>query len=218
MALVQSLAAQVLAVLRDVGYDNWTLNSINAAIYEGELSVVNFEPEATATLATHSCTQGVEQTIANDGHRLLSVIHNVSPSGSYGRGVRRKAVEDLDALTPNWRGAVTSDVIREYAIDERLPKMFFTNPPASDAAKLRISYSKTPTAYGTVGASTKTTVGDTYAPAVVEWALYRLFGHDVENSVNISRSQQHYQVFFNLLGLKVQNEKIQSPLNPEHKR
>lgn len=218
MALVQTLAAQVIGVLRDADYDNWTVSAVHGALNEGELSVVNFEPEATATLVTHSCTEGHEQTIASEGHRLLSVMHNVGASDKPGRGVRRKAVEDLDAFTPGWRGATPSDVVREYAVDERLPRVFFTNPPASDAAKLRISYSKTPPAYGTVTGSTQTLVGDTYAPAVVEWALYRLFGHDVEGSVNISRSQQHYQAFFNLLGLKVQNERIQSPINPEHKR
>jgi hypothetical protein len=149
---------------------------------------------------------------------FLTAHHVVTASGGYGRGLRRKSVEDLDAFTPNWRGAAASASPREFCIDDRSPTVFFVNPPATDATKLRISYCKTPQLYGTVSASTETTVRDVFAPAVVEFALYRLFGHDVEGSVNQARSQKHLSTFFNLLGVKAQSERAQSPKNPEHKR
>lgn len=217
MAKVQTLAAQVIAALRDADYDNWTAAQVHGALREGEIAVVSYKPDASATLSTVDLVAGTEQSVPDDGLRLLSVLHTVTAEGNPSRSVRRKAAEDLDAFTPSWRAATAGET-REYCIDDRTPWMFQVNPPAVAGAKLRISYSKIPPEYGSVTSSTETLVSDAYGPAVVEWALYRLFGHDVEGSVNIQRSQQHLGNFANLLGVKIQNDRIMSPRNPEHKR
>lgn len=217
MAKVQAIADVIISVLRDADQDGWRLTDIHGAINEAEKVIVNYRPDASAIDHELTCVTGIKQSLPANANRLLDVKFNVGAASAPGRSVHRKAVVDLDSINPNWRSASANVVIREFVYDDREPLLFYVYPPAADGAKLQISYSGVPPAYGTVDANTATLVSDLYEPAIIEWALYRLFGFDVENSVNISRSQQHLSNFANMLGVKLQNEPRFSPRNRENK-
>tara|TARA_R100000656_G_scaffold71732_2_gene53693 strand:- start:13 stop:669 length:657 start_codon:yes stop_codon:yes gene_type:complete len=217
MAKVQAIAAVVVATLRDADADSWTASEIHSAINEAEKVIVNYRPDASAIDYELPCAEGIKQSLPANANRLLDVKFNVGAASAPGRSVHRKAVVDLDSINPNWRSASANAVIREFVYDDREPLFFYVYPPAANGAKLQISYSGIPPAYGTVDANTATLVSDLYEPAIIEWALYRLFGFDVENSVNMARSQQHLSNFANMLGVKLQNEPRFSPRNRENK-
>lgn len=220
MAKVQAIAQRIEAALRDVNNDSWPEETIYLSILEAEKVVVIFRPDAAATDAELTCVAGIKQSIAAldpAPNRLMAVKYNRTGNVD-GRGVRPVAVGDLDAISPNWRAASGATTIREYMHDVREPLVFYVNPPAALGAKLQVSYSAIPAPYGTVDADTETTVSDLYEPMLFEWAMYRLFGHDVEGSVNISRSQQHLQTFERMLGVKVEADMLVSPRNPEHRK
>lgn len=217
MAKVQAITAVIVSVLRDASADSWTPSEIHGAINEAEKVIVNYRPDASAIDLELACTAGIKQSLPELANRLLDVKFNVGADSAPGRSVHRKAAADLDSINPNWRSASPNLVIREFIYDDREPLIFYVNPPAAAGAKLQISYSGIPKEYGTVDDATITTISDLYEPAIIEWALYRLFGFDVENSVNISRSQQHLANFENMLGVKVENEPRFSPRNREHK-
>jgi hypothetical protein len=221
-ARVEPLTGRITASLRDANQDSWPLSAIHDAILEGERVIVNFRPDAATADYEFTCVAGIRQTIEGltspRPHRLLAVKYNVSANGSPGRSVRRVAEGDLDAIRPDWRGEAAGSSIREFMYDPREPMLFYVSPPAQAGVKCQISYSVLPAAYGSVGANTETTVSDLYEPMLVEWALYRLFGHDVENSVNVTRSQQHLNTFQAMMGVKIEAETLFGLKNLEHKK
>lgn len=220
MTLIQSLVAQIQSSLRDAGNDAWSNTDIHGAIYEAEKVITIFRPDATATDVSFPLAVGVKQSIAalNPApHLLMSIKYNRAGDVD-GRSVNRRSLSDLDSINPNWRSASSSLVIREYIFDKREPLIFYVSPPAATGAKVQLSYSAVPAEYGTVDGTTETTVSDVYEPMIVEWALYRLFGQDVEGSVNTARSAKHLQVFESMMGIKVDVDMLADPKNPEHKQ
>lgn len=218
MSKVQAIAAVIVATLRDADADVWQQSEIHSAINEAEKVIVSFRPDASAIDYELDCAEGIKQSLPANANRLLDVKFNVGANSAPGRSVHRKAAVDLDSINPNWRSASANAVVREFIYDDREPLIFYVYPPASADAKLQISYSRTPPAYGVVDANTSTMVGDLYEPAIIEWALYRLFGFDVENSVNMSRSQQRLATFQSMMGVKIQSESQYSIKNPEYKK
>ena len=217
---VQEIADRIQSALRDAGQDNWAEDVIYLAIYEAEKVIVNYRPDAYPVNAVLTCVAGITQTLVGltpAPNRLLDVKYNRAGDVD-GRSVKRISQGDLDAIKPNWRSASQSTTVREFMHDDREPLIFYTNPPAASGAKLQISYSAIPAVYGTVGVNTVVSVTDMYEPMILEWALYRLFGHDVEGTVNLSRSSQHLNTFQNMMGIKVQADLANSPRNQENKR
>lgn len=221
-ALVEALTARITAALRDAGHDAWSLDVVHDAVLEGEKVIVIFRPDATATDREFTCVAGIRQSIAAltapVPNRIIAVKYNVTDAGAPGRSINRVAEAQLDAIRPDWRSATAGTVIREYIHDPREPLLFYTSPPVAAGTKCQISYSAVPAAYGTVDNSTQTTVSELYEPMLMEWALYRLFGHDIENTVNINRSQQRLANFQSMMGVKIEAETIMGLKNPEHKR
>lgn len=221
MVKVQDIVQRCQAALRDVNEDSWPEDAIRIAIYEAEKVIVNFRPDANPINVEFTCAVGIEQSIAalNPApHKLLNVKYNRVGSAN-GRSVRRIGSGDLDAINPNWRSATGATIIREYMVDDREPLLFYTNPPAATGAKLQISYSAIPTPYPVpFDEDTLTSVSDLYEPMIFEWAMYRLFGHDVEGSVNIARANQHLNTFQSMMGVKIQTDTKYSPKNPEPRK
>lgn len=220
-ASVEGITARIKAALRDANQDSWPEDVIHLSILEAERVIVNFRPDATAVSTTLDLVAGIEQSLAGltnpPANRLLEVKHNVVGTAP-GRGVRRVAGGDVDAIAPDWRSAPASAVIKEFIHDPREPLLFYVRPPAATGAKLRVSYSAIPAPYGTVNSGTQTTVSEVFEPMIIEHALYRLFGHDTEGSVNVARSQAHLNNFNNWMGTKIQGEAVYGPKNMEHKR
>ena len=220
MAKVQEITQRVQAILRDANNDSWPEDAIHESILEAEKVIVNYRPDAAPIDTTLTCVAGIKQSITEldpAPNRLLSVKYN-RVNDVNGRSVRRVGIGDLDAIRPNWRSATGATVIREFMHDEREPLIFYVNPPAAVGAKLQLSYSAIPTRYGVVDDATNTTISDLYEPMIIEWAMYRLFGHDIEGSVNIGRSQQHLTTFERMMGIKVDSDRKSSPRNAEYKQ
>jgi hypothetical protein len=221
MSKVQDMVQRINAALRDVNADSWPEDVIRLAIYEAENAIVMLRPDATPVDVEFTCVAGIKQTIAALSpapHRLLQVKYNRVGSVD-GRSVRRVGIGDLDAIRPTWRSDAASTTIREFLTDEREPLLFYVNPPAAVGAKLQLSYSSIPTPYPEPFVSTTMiTISSIYDPMIFEWAMYRLFGHDVEGSVNVSRSQQHLNTFNAMMGIKQQVDTASSSKNLENRR
>lgn len=222
MVKVQDIVQRIQAALRDVNNDSWPEAVIRIAIYEAEKVIVNFRPDAAPIDAEYTCATGIKQTIAAmtpTPHKLLAVKYNRVGSVD-GRSVRRVGSGDLDAISPNWRSGTSSTIIREYMTDDREPLIFYVNPPAAAGAKLQLSYSAIPAPYPEPfnESNTFTTVSDLYEPMIFEWAMYRLFNHDVEGSVNVTRANQHLNTFQSMMGVKIQADSNFSAKNPEYRK
>lgn len=167
-------------------------------------ALVSIRPDAASTTAVVLLSSGTQQSIPNDGVRLLRVIRNAGEDGlsSTGRAIRRVSLDTLDASMPTWHGATGQTEIREYAYDERVPREFWVYPPVASSPTIGVllTYVKTLTAI--TAASDTFPVDDFFAPAVEAFMLYRLLGGDDESSSNHQAAQAQFAAFQTLLGLK----------------
>jgi hypothetical protein len=216
-ALIDAISNTLQAALRDGNSDNWTEEIVWRTIAEAEKVIANYRPDSTAVSINLALVAGVEQSIGTVISppllRVLDVKYNLAQQGLElvaGRAVRRVAMNDVDAMSPNWRVALPVAEVREYMVDEREPLIFHVKPPVIAGTKVRVLCSAEPETSYVTGPQLgqRTTISGVFEPMIVEWCLYRLFGQDVEGSVNVARSQQHLKNFEAMMGAKLQGEKI----------
>lgn len=214
MGSVADTVAEVRGILRDAGADLYSDALIQAAVLAGEVMTATTKPESVSDRIEIATAAGSLQALPATHFRLLDLLHN-GPASAPRRSINLVGRETLDRMTPNWRSATPVDDAREYVYDERNPLQFELSPPVKAGTIVGL-LAKRPTPYTNV-ANDELTVDAMNQPAVIEWALYRLFSEDTEGTVNEARSRKHYGNFFNFFGIKLQNEARNSPRQPEHK-
>ncbi len=196
---------QVRYALNDPSAATWSDSThLIPALNDALRALVSVRPDAASTTAVRLLSPGTQQSIPDDGTRLLRIIRNAGESGlsSIGRAIRRVSLDTLDASMPTWHEATGQTEIREYAYDERVPREFWVYPPVATTPTIGVllTYVKTLTAI--TATSDTFPVDDFFAPAVEAFMLYRLLGGDDESSPNYQAAQAQFAAFQTLLGLK----------------
>jgi hypothetical protein len=93
--------------------------------------------------------------------------------------------------------------------DSNIDFYVFPPQPATGMASIEIVYSKVPAIIPT-GATEVITIRDIYANALLDYVLYRAFGKDSEYGNQSDRSQIHYKMFSQAIGIKYTIEKSEN--------
>jgi len=192
----------------------WTNEELLGWLNEAYQAVVAMKPDASALNAEMACAAGTKQTIPADGHRLLDVVRNTAPAAG-GLSVMPTTRAALDATRRGWHGETRSVTIEQFVFDDHDPRHFYVYPPAADGAKLEIIYSSVPVPHAKEQATTASTesirLGDSYAPALVDYILFRAYSKDAEHAANLNRAQMHNGAFITALGAESQAGVLYSP-------
>lgn len=192
-------AANVITRAQDLLQDatgvRWAEAELLRYLNDGRRELCIFRPDLYAITYVLSMAAGTRQEIPADGSRFMDAIRNVNADNSVGRAVRLIEREILDAQNPNWH-STAAGVIRHFMFDERTPRTFYVYPPAANAQKLEIAYSKSPVDISNT--STELTQEDVYAHGLVDYVLYRAFSKDAEFAGNAERAALHYRQFTTL--------------------
>jgi hypothetical protein len=171
------------------------------------LELVNIKPDAAAQTALVRLTPSdTKQTVSGNIIQILNIIRNNSTK----KPMRMVDREILDAQIPNWHSTVsaTNDAIH-WCYDELNPKVFYIYPAVtSSTVDVLMVYSQAPASI-TVGQTIP--VDDTYAPALLNYILYRAYSKDADYSANKDRMMNAYQSFMSSLGVRMQREKSDDP-------
>lgn len=196
--------------LNDVAEVVWSDADLLSYLNDATLAIVNIRPDANSVIANVALAAGSLQTLPAGGRRLLDVMRNVTGGGA----IQRTERAIIDALNPDWHG-IESTTVRAYVYDDRTPKYFWVFPaiPSGQTPSVELMYAAQPTVI-TNPAAENFPLDDSYAPAAVEWVLYRAWSSDDESSPNYQRAQAKYQSFLTLLGQKTQADSLVSPSNP----
>lgn len=204
-----SIIRQVAEVLQDQSNVTWTEAQLIQWLNDAQRTVALVRPDASAVTGLLSLAAGTKQSLPANGLRLLALIRNMGAGADPGPAVRLVDRGTLDTVSPNWHSATPVKVIKEYSLDDRDLLRYWVNPPADGTTKLEGTYAVSPA--GVTATTSDIALADTYAPALVEWMLYRCFLRDSEQTPNFQRAAGHFQNFFNLLGLKMQADMASSP-------
>lgn len=213
----QSIIRRCVDTLQDSTSVRWPVAELVRYLNDGQREIVLHRPDAGLSSATISCVAGTKQSIPPNGAKLIEVVRNAKPGGTF-RAVRLTNKELLEAQIPNWHTMTPQDEVLHFMYDARDPKGFYVYPPATTNARLDITYSAYPTDIAEPpDGSTYTavtgniSVPDIYANALQDYILYRAYTKDSEYAGNAQRAQAHYAAFANALGVEVKATVAVSP-------
>lgn len=213
--LASAIITQIHELAGDPDAITWTDPQALVWINEGQRAIATFRPDASTETLSVKLIPGTLQTIT--GRRLMSVHHNQGADGSTpGNAIRLVERGVLDELDPGWHAAAAATIIDEYIYDSREPKTFWVNPPVSTTTNVYIKLTQAIDPADIASTGTAITLDDIYQPALLEWALYRVFGRDAEETPNYGRSLSYLKNFYQLLGIKTPTDSALSPKRREH--
>lgn len=192
----------------------WTNEELLGWLNESYQAIVALKPDASSVNKEVACVLGTKQVIPADGHRLLDVVRNTA-AGSNGYSVMKTSRNALDATRRGWHGEAPSVTIEQFVFDDHDPRHFYVYPPATATAKLEIIYSSVPQPHANAQAAVDSTevirLGDSFAPAIVDYILFRAYSKDAEHAANLNRAQMHNAAFITALGADSQAGVLYSP-------
>ncbi len=186
-----------------------------AWLNEAQLAICGLKPDAKAVNRVVQLVAGTtRQSVA--GRQLFSVIRNMGVDGlTPGRAVRLVDRGAKDESDPDWHIETAAAEVKEYVYDDRDHAVFYVSPPAhaTTAVYVEVFEAINPTKLAAVTSAID--IDDVYAPALVEWMMYRFFGRDSEETPNYVRANGFKQNFYSLLGLDIKSEMAYSPKKRE---
>lgn len=192
----------------------WTNEELLGWINESYQAIVAIKPDASSVNSVMDCVEGSRQEIPADGHRLLDVVRNTA-TNSNGVSVMKTSRSALDATRRAWHSEQPSVTVEQFVFDDHDPRHFYVYPPASSLAKLEIIYSAVPVPHNvseaTESSTEKIRLGDSFAPAIVDYVLARAYSKDAEHAANLQRAQMHSGSFVNMLGAEANASVAFSP-------
>lgn len=192
----------------------WTNEELLGWLNESYQAIVAIKPDASSVNVAVDCVLGTRQEIPEDGHRLLDVVRNTAAAAK-GYSVMKISRDALDATRRGWHGEEPSVTVEQFMFDDHDPRHFYVYPPASAEAKLEIIYSAVPQPHAVTEASGESEeiirLGDSFAPAIVDYILARAYSKDAEHAANLSRAQMHSGSFVSMLGADAQASVAYSP-------
>lgn len=218
--LVQVIVQRVKDVLMEVSVDGvrWQNDELVRWINESYEMIVGLRPDASPKSDELTLVAGTKQTLPAEGQRLIDVIRNTTPGSRMG-AVRQTERKTLDWGRPNWHGQTPSPDTEFYVFDEYDPKKFYVYPPAEATNTLEVVYSVVPEPHVdyTTDKALPIRIDDQYAPAIVDYVLFRAFSKDNDAPQAAQRSSNHYQMFTQGLGLNAKTAEASSPNRDEEK-
>lgn len=194
-AIIDKAAIQLI----DIGNIRWTRAELLAWLNEAQQTIVLALPQATATTTLVTTVAGAKQSIPADGWLLLKASRNMGTNGTTpGRSLVEVTHDQLSQNNPNWisdAGTASANVYYYLPVDRTT---FWIYPPANSSGnRIEVIYSKQPTVI--TSESGTIDVADVYAPALLNYVLYRACMKDAEYAPGVQLSSQYLNIFMTMI-------------------
>lgn len=219
VALIQICARDV----NDIGYErvakdvasSGTLNMPNWLdwLNDGQRAVCTVRPDANSQTQNLTLVAGARQTLPAGALRMLRPTRNMGADGAtVGKTVRFTEGSVADNANRSWQLAAPASPVREVLYDEKSdPLTFWVNPPGVATWKLEAILAQPPTDVPNPVSTNLIQLTDAYAPALIEWMLYRNYALATQALQQWQRAVGHFNAFFNLLGVKLKADMFYDP-------
>jgi hypothetical protein len=204
----QSRVRRAVETLQDPTSIRWPVNELVRYLNDGQREIALYRPDSMVTSATAPLVAGAKQTLPAGGTKLIDVVRNTAGDK---RAIRLTNREILDAQVSGWYGLPGVTEILHFMYDVRDPRTFYVYPvAAATGASVELVYAALPvdiaepadgSLYGAVDGNIS--VPDIYGNVLLDYILYRAYTKDSEYAGNAARSQAHYQLFTNALGMEI---------------
>ncbi|MCP4116466.1 MAG: hypothetical protein GY737_13860 [Desulfobacteraceae bacterium] len=196
----EAIAKMLAKQLTDPGNILWSkAEYLYPAINEAQNTILFLRPDSNSKTAEFTLMQSPTQNIPDDGFRFLNLTRNIG-----GKPIRKIERKDINELIPDWTTEETATEVLFYIFDIDNPMYFSIYPTPSVATiKAELVYAARPAVVA--DDSDKITLPDSYIAPIIEWVLFRCLSAPTAR-VSQAAADSHNSNFYNLLGLKRQND------------
>jgi hypothetical protein len=201
--LAQSLIEAAARELEDLAFLRWRVNALAQYVNDALRDAVIRRPDLFHTKGTLTLTQGVAQSLGEDGVKLIAVTE------AAGRSVTLAPGALLNAQEPNWRTATPTASVLHYIWDARSPADFDVYPPAISGAEVKGEYIKAPpsialtTGMGINDVTLSIDLPGYLESALTAFVLYRAYSQRNEMA-DPGKASEQFQRYADLMGTDVQ--------------
>ena len=203
-----NIANRASLLLSDASQTRWLPAELLNWINDGQLEIAALVPNANPTTATVALVAGSKQTLSVTPAALFinGFVRNMGVGGTTpGSQIRQVTRKYMESFVAGWLTAATSTTVTHVAYDPEDSNLdFYVYPPqpASGMSSIEIVYSSLPTTIASLTAGVSITIKDMYANALLDYVLYRAFAKDSEYGNQDNKSQMHYKMFSQAIGVK----------------
>jgi len=201
-----TLTNRASLLLSDASQTRWLPVELLNWINDGQLEIVALVPNANPTTSTVTLAAGAKQSAPTGAILINAFVRNMGVGGTTpGLGIRQVTRKYMESFIAGWLTETPSITVTHVAYDpEDSSTDFYVYPPqpASGMSSIEIVYSSLPTAISDLNIGTKITIKDMYANALLDYILYRAFAKDSEYGNQDGKSQSHYKMFSQSIGVK----------------
>lgn len=211
--LAKTITDKASVFLADASQTRWLPSELLSWLNDGQSEICALVPNANPATSTVTLVAGTKQSAPTDALYVNGFIRNMGVGGTTPGGVIRQVTRNfLNSFVVGWSNATTSTTVSHVAYDPADSNVdFYVYPPqpASGMSSIEIVYSQVPAIIPSSGTPV-ITVRDIYANALLDYVLYRAFGKDSEYGNQSDRSQVHYKMFSQAVGIKYTIEKAEN--------
>lgn len=216
-------------LLQDETNVRWPLVELLIWLNDAQREIVLQKPSALSVSRVLDLQVGTWQKLPDDALSLLKIIRNIAAvdgvSGlrTGGRAIRIVSRDILDSQQADWHSGESvhySPVVKHYCYDEEDTKSFYVYPGNTGAGKVEAVLSIEPPSIAIEEEAEAESLDSydidlslpaIYANAITDYVCYRAYSKDASYAANMQRAAGHFQQFANSLGIKTNQEALNSP-------
>lgn len=211
----KDLVLRAANILKDELGIRWPADELVRWLNDAQMALAQYRPDQVAQTRDMVLGGVIDATVSNPINLDADVIKLIDVVTANGRAVRQVDRKDMDAVAPDWRTDWVDDEndIKHFVYDERNPASFEIWPLPYTSARLTVEVAVYPTPVPTDVDPPDGDIGvpDIWAPALVDYMLYRAFSKDSEITVNAARATGFYQSFANAIGIDLAAQTTVAP-------
>lgn len=220
---VKDVLTRASLLLQDVNGTRWPFTEQLMWLNDGVNEIVLHKPTATAQTVELPLSVGTLQELPDGYNTLIEVTRNIASGGPgienrFGQGAITAVSRSLaDAFLPHWSSPniiQNTAIVQHVIVNTDTPRSFYVLPGNDGTGLVEAVVSILPAAIqapamnqSDINSYTATVeMQDAYLGALVDFVCFRSFSKDSALPGAAQRAAQHYQLFAQAIGLKLQGE------------
>jgi hypothetical protein len=215
-------------LIQDETNIRWPLVELLLWLNDAQREIVLQKPSALSANRVLDLQQGTWQRLPADALSLLRIVRNITAVAegglrTGGRAIRVVSRDILDSQQVDWHSGESvhfSTTVKHYVYDEEDTRSFYVFPGNNGTGKVEAVLSIEPApliidiedeAESLESYQIALSLPAIYANALTDYVCYRAYSKDATYTGNMQRAAAHYQQFANSLGIKANQEALNSP-------
>lgn len=165
-----------------------------ALLNEAVRALCELVPAESLSTENITLVAGAKQSIPAKAVSLVNVLRNMGAAGATpGDAITPTARDLLDIFVPGWQNSAAVTTIVHYIPDAKNPKVFHVYPPAASGIAVEAVLAVPPVEMTALSETIK--VNDTYAAALINYVMFRIYSKDAEDAANTTLAKGYYDAF-----------------------